>query len=111
MVIELLNMNHLPIKLCHLLDNHGQGLCFQLALENGQIAANMRGANNDEQNTNTSIQAFEQQLRRSTRIDLKTMIPIIADRIWSMKENYDRSKLTPHTGTLLDDFLEEVCSL
>ena len=105
-----MNLNHLDLRFCHLLDNNGKGLCFQLALENGDMAARMRNqaANNVGDNID-NIQAFERQLRRSPRIDLHTVIPRIADNIWNMKETYDRSILSPYTIKLLDDFREEVC--
>ena len=102
-------MNHLSLKLCHLLDNDGKGLCFQLALENGDMAARMRAGNN--LGDSTDIKGFEQQLRRSSRIDLKTVIPRIADNIWKMKDTYDRSILSPNTAKLLDHFSEEVCKI
>ena len=70
------------------------------------MAAQMRAANNVGEYTD--IQAFEQKLRRSSRIDLKTVIPRIADNIWNMKDAYDRSILSPKTEQLLDHFSIEV---
>jgi hypothetical protein len=96
-------MNHLTQSLCHLLDNNGKGICFQLALENGVKVANLRAAN-----VKQDVNNFETKIRRSTRIDLKTVLQEIADRIWFMKMNYDVNLLSGHTQFLLDQFLVRI---